>query len=112
MCGIMWRGVEDWRCGQRGYIDLFAGGGRSRFVVIVVDVVGGRGGVWREEFGLYEEPSGAVFPLAWGKVERGCKGALVLLSLTTDTASDTPSVRASEGAMTMSWCRGFRAGWL
>ena len=54
----------------------------------MVGVVGGRGGVWREELGLYEEPFGAVFPWAWGKVERGCKGVLVLLSLTTDTASD------------------------
>ncbi len=78
----------------------------------MVDVVGGRGGVWREEFGLYEEPSGAVFPLAWGEVEGSCEGVLVLSSLTTDTASNTPLVRASEGAVTMSWCRGFRAGWL
>ena len=77
----------------------------------MVGVVGGPGGVWREEFGLYEEPIGAVFPLAWGKVEGSCKGVLVLSSLTTDTASDAASVRAAKGAVTMSWWCGFRAGW-
>ena len=78
----------------------------------MVGVVGGHGGVWREEFGLYEEPIGAVFPLAWGKVEGSCKGVLVLSSLTMDTASNTALVRAAEGVVTMSWCCGFRAGWL
>jgi hypothetical protein len=75
-------------------------------------VVGGRGGVWREELGLYEEPFDAVFSLAWGEVEGGCEGVLMLSSLTTDTASNTASVRAAKGAVTMSWRRGFRAGWL
>jgi hypothetical protein len=78
----------------------------------VVGVVGGRGGVWREELGLYEEPFGVVFPLAWGEVEGSCEGVLVLLSLMTDTASNTASVRAAKGAATMSWRGGFRAGWL
>ncbi len=78
----------------------------------MVGVVGGRGGVWREELGLCEEPFDAVFPLAWGKVEGSCEGVLMLLSLTTDTASNTASVRVAEGAATMSWRHGFRTGWL
>ncbi len=74
----------------------------------MVGVFGGRGGVWREDLGLFEEPFDDVFPLAWGKVEGVCEGVLMLSSLTADTAS----VHADEGAATMSWRRGFRAGWL
>ena len=43
----------------------------------MVGIVGGRGGVWREELGLYEEPFDAAFPLAWGEVEGSCKGVLM-----------------------------------
>jgi hypothetical protein len=36
---------------------------------------------------LFEKPFDAVFPLARGEVERGCKGVLLSSSLTTETAS-------------------------
>ncbi len=72
----------------------------------MVGVRGGRGGVWREELSLFEEPFDAVFPLARGEVEGGCEGVSMSSSLTTKTAS----VRAAEGAATMSRRRGFRAG--
>ncbi len=66
---------------------------------------GGRGGVWREDLSLFEEPFDAVFLLAWGEVEGGCEGVSITSSLTMKTAS----VHAAEGAVTMSQRRGFRA---
>ena len=74
----------------------------------MVGVVGGRGGIWREDLSLFEEPFDAVFPLARGEVEGGCKGVLMSLSLMADTAL----VRAAEGVATMSQRCGFQAGWL
>ena len=72
----------------------------------MLGVGGGRGGVWREDLSLFKEPFDAVFPLAWGEVEGGCEGVSILSSLTTKTAS----VRAAEGAATMSRRRGSRVG--
>ena len=69
----------------------------------MLGVGGGRGGVWREDLSLFKEPFDAVFPLAWGKVEGGCKGVSISSSLTTKTAL----VRAAKGVATMSRRRGF-----
>ena len=63
---------------------------------------GGRSGVWWEYLGLFEKPFDAVFLLARSEVERGCKGVLMSLSMTTKTAS----VRAAKGAAMASQCRG------
>ena len=72
----------------------------------MLGVGGGRGGVWREDLSLFKEPFDAVFPLAWGEVEGGCKGMAISSSLTMKAAS----VHAAEGAATMSRRCGFRVG--
>ncbi len=74
----------------------------------MVGVGGGRRDVWREDLSLFEKPFDAMFLLARGKVDRSCEGVLMSSFLTAKTAS----MCTAKGVATMSWRRGFQAGWL